>query len=248
MKPRSTSTLAPFTRPTPPADTAHSKSPTKILIADDHTIVREGLTALLQAAPDFQIIGLADNGRDAVDAAERLHPDIILMDLAMPIMNGITATRLILKKFKDVKILALSSYSDEKAVNELLDAGASGYLLKESASADLLDAIRRVTNGGIALSPAIAKRLRHKQDRQQMGADWKDRSCALTTRESQVLQLIAEGFTNKAIAAELQISVKTVEKHRQQVMDKLNIHEIAGLTRYAVANNLIAPPGHPPFT
>jgi DNA-binding NarL/FixJ family response regulator len=223
-------------------------SQTKVLVVDDHTIVREGLSVLLESAPDFEVVGAVDNGREAVAAAEKTHPDIVLMDLAMPIMNGITATRLIRKHLKHTKILALSSYSDESAVNELLNAGACGYLLKESASADLLDAIRRVSKGGTAFSPAIEKRLRHEQNRQQLGQDAKGRSCALTARESQVLQLVAEGFTNKAIAAELQISIKTVEKHRQQVMDKLNIHDIAGLTRYAVANNMVTPPGQPPLT
>jgi DNA-binding NarL/FixJ family response regulator len=215
---------------------------TKVLVADDHTIVREGLTALLQSTPEFQVVAAVENGRDAVAAAEQTRPDIVLMDLAMPIMNGITATRLILKHVKNAKIIALSTYSDETAVSELLNAGASGYLLKESASSDLMDALRRVREGGTAFSLTIEKRFRHKQNRQHLGLDPKGRPGALTDRESEVLQLIAEGFSNKAMAAELQISIKTVEKHRQQVMNKLNIHEIAGLTRYAVANCLVAPP------
>jgi DNA-binding NarL/FixJ family response regulator len=169
------------------------------------------------------------------------------MDLAMPIMNGVTATRLILNDLKSTKVLALSSSNDEKAIDEMIGAGVSGYLLKESAAADLLDAIRRVIKGGTAFSPSIEKRLRHRQNLRQFDGAKKS-LLTLSVRESQTLQLIAEGLTNKAIAAELQISIKTVEKHRQQVMNKLNIHDIANLTRYAIANKLISAPSDPSGT
>ena len=212
---------------------------TKVLLVDDHTVVREGLSMLLGADPEFEIVGAAENGRQAVVAAQQTRPDVVLMDLAMPIMNGVTASRKILQQIKGTKVLVLSSYNDEPAINELVQAGASGYLLKESAAGELLNAIRQVKKGGKAFSPAITRRFRHQQQREGMNNLASKRSCALTPREMEVLQLIAEGFPNKGIASELGISIKTVEKHRQQVMDKLNIHDIAGLTRYAISQGVI---------
>ena len=218
---------------------------TKVLLVDDHTVVREGLSMLLGADPEFEIVGAAENGRQAVAAAQQTRPDVVLMDLAMPIMNGVTASRKILQEVKGTKILVLSSYNDEPAIDELMQAGASGYLLKESAAGELLNAIRQVRKGGKAFSPAITRRFRHQQQRDPNANQTAKRSCNLTPREMEVLQLIAEGFPNKGIASELGISIKTVEKHRQQVMDKLNIHDIAGLTRYAIERNIIDHPEQP---
>ena len=212
---------------------------------DDHTVVREGLTMLLGSEPEFEIVGAAENGRQAVATATQTQPDVVLMDLAMPVMNGITASRQILQQVKGAKVLVLSSYNDEPAVNELLEAGASGYLLKESAADDLLAAIRQVKRGGTAFSPAVAKRFRHQQQREMIENTSAKKACTLTPRETEVLQLIAEGLPNKGIAADLGISVKTVEKHRQKVMDKLNIHDIAGLTRYAIERSIICNPQQP---
>jgi DNA-binding NarL/FixJ family response regulator len=220
---------------------------TKVLLVDDHMVVREGLSMLLGADPEFEIVGAAENGRQALAAAQETHPDVVLMDLAMPIMNGVTASRKILQQVKGTKVLVLSSYNDEPAINELVEAGASGYLLKESAAPELLDAIRQVRRGGKAFSPAVARRLRHQHQRDGANSSSSKRSCALTPREMEVLQLIAEGFPNKGIASELGISIKTVEKHRQQVMDKLNIHDIAGLTRYAIERKIISHPEQPPL-
>jgi DNA-binding NarL/FixJ family response regulator len=219
----------------------------KVLIADDHTMVRDAITFLLHAEPEFQVVASVANGRDAVATANATRPDFILMEPNMPIMNGVTATRLILNDLKDAKVLALSASNDEKVIDEMIAAGASGYLLKDSASSDLLDAMRRILKGGTAFSPTIEKRLLQRQHLRQFEGTKKN-LLTLTVREAQTLQLIAEGFTNKAIAAELQISIKTVEKHRQQVMNKLNIHDIASLTRYAIANKLISPPSDPSVT
>jgi DNA-binding NarL/FixJ family response regulator len=218
---------------------------TKVLLVDDHTVVREGLTMLLGADPEFEVVGAAENGRQAVVAAQQTQPDVVLMDLAMPIMNGVTASRKILKAVKGAKVLVLSSYNDEPAFDELMQAGASGYLLKESAAGELLNAIRQVKKGGKAFSPAITRRFRHQQQREGASNISGRRSCLLTPREMEVLQLVAEGFPNKGMASELGISIKTVEKHRQQVMDKLNIHDIAGLTRYAIDRHIVSHPQQP---
>jgi DNA-binding NarL/FixJ family response regulator len=210
-----------------------------ILLVDDHTMVRQGLRALIEAEGDMEVIGEAGNGRQAVTLAKRNPPDLIVMDVAMPMLNGVQAARQIRATVPSSKILALSSYSDDECVQQMVHAGVSGYLIKQTAANDLLRAIREVQRGGNFFSPAIAKQLR-QQNRDQTRDNLSPRkSGELTPREAEVLQLIAEGFSNKQIAAELCISIKTVEKHRQQVMNKLNIHEIAGLTRYAIAKGLV---------
>ena len=202
-------------------------------------MVRQGLRALIEAEGDMEVIGEAGNGRQAVVQAKRNPPDLIVMDVAMPMLNGVQATRQIRATVPSAKILALSSYSDEDCVRQMMQAGVNGYLIKQTAANDLLRAIREIQRGGMFFSPAIAKFLRQQsQDALSRGTSAR-RAGGLTTRESEVLQLIAEGYSNKQIAAELGISIKTVEKHRQQVMNKLNIHEIAGLTRYAIAKGLV---------
>ena len=187
----------------------------------------------------MEVVGEADNGRKAVQLAATCSPDIVLMDLMMPLMNGLEGTRQILKNFPSSKVLVLTSYSDEDYVQQLTDSGASGYLLKQNASDDLVKAIREVQKGNVFFSPAIAGRLRNQLQKAFSGDSPAERGADLTSRESEVLQLIAEGLPNKQIADELGISIKTVEKHRQQVMNKLHIHDVAGLTRYAITKGIV---------
>lgn len=212
----------------------------KILLADDHTVVRQGLKALLAAEDDMEIVGEADNGRQAVQMAKKFLPDVIVMDIAMPVLNGLEATRQITRSLPSAKVLILSSYSDDEYVQQLTQAGAAGYLVKQTAANDLLKAIREAYRGNAYFSPSIAKRLRDQcREAFVSGQPVRRRTDYLTTREAEVLQLIAEGRANKQIAAELCISIKTVEKHRQQVMNKLGIHDVAGLTRHAISKGII---------
>lgn len=212
----------------------------RVVLADDHTVVRQGLRALLMAEPDIEIVGEAENGRQAVQLVRQLAPDVTIMDIAMPVLNGLEATRQITRAMPRTKVIVLSSYCDDAYVQQLTEAGAVGYLVKQTAATDLLKAIHEAQKGNAYFSPAIAKRLRD-QCREAFGAGRpvKKRADYLTTREAEVLQLIAEGRANKQIAAELCISIKTVEKHRQQVMNKLGIHDVAGLTRHAIAKGVI---------
>lgn len=212
----------------------------KVLLADDHIVVRQGLRALLAAEEDIEIVGEADNGRQAVQLARRLQPEVVVMDIAMPVLNGLEATRQISRALPACKVLILSSYSDDEYVQQLTEAGAAGYLVKQTAANDLLKAIREAQRGNAFFSPSIAKRLRDQcREAFSTGQPMKPASNALTTREAEVLQLIAEGRANKQIAGELCISIKTVEKHRQQVMNKLGIHDVASLTRYAISKGII---------
>ena len=212
-----------------------------ILLVDDHTIVRQGLKALLTSEKNMSIVGEAQTGREAVELVAQLRPTVVIMDLAMPRLNGAEATRQILKSSPSTKIIVLSTYSDDEHVQQALGAGAAAYLLKQTAAEDVVEAIREVSKGNAFLSPAIAKRLR-EQTRTPAKLERKPPKAPnveLTQREAEVLQLIAEGYANKQIAAELNLSVKTVEKHRQQVMQKLDIHNIAGLVRHAAAKGII---------
>jgi DNA-binding NarL/FixJ family response regulator len=209
-----------------------------VLLVDDHTVVRQGLRALLQVEEDIEVAGEAENGRQAVAMAKKDPPDVVVMDIAMPLLNGLEATRQILKNQTNTKVLVLTSYGDDDCVSQLMRAGAAGYLIKQTAANDLLKAIREVHRGNAFFSPAIAKRLRD-QCRDAFSTGKPMAGGDLTSREAEVLQLIAEGFSNKQIAAELGISIKTVEKHRQQVMNKLNIHDVAGLTRYAISKGMV---------
>ncbi len=207
-----------------------------IVLVEDHAVVRDGLKALLTAESDMVVVGEAENGQQAVALAKKLSPDVVVMDLAMPQMNGLSATREILKAVPSAKVLVLSSYSDDACVRALLEAGAMGYLMKQTASNELVEAIRHTRRGNQVFSPAISQRIRS----QRAGAFMEGgNAVSLTAREMQVLKLIAGGGSNKEIATELDISIKTVEKHRQQVMNKLNIHEVAGLTRYAITHGLV---------
>lgn len=213
----------------------------RILLADDHTVVRQGIRALLMAEGDFQIVGEVGTGRQAVTIAKELQPDVVVMDIAMPSLNGLEATRQISTQVPASKVLVLSTYSDDHYVRQLIEAGAIGYLVKQTAANDLVRAIREAHKGNSFFTPSIAKRLRD-QCRDAFangGQPANGRVDMLTPREAEVLQLIAEGRPNKQIAAELCISAKTVEKHRQTLMSKLNIHHIAGLTQHAIARGMI---------
>jgi DNA-binding NarL/FixJ family response regulator len=211
-----------------------------VLLADDHTVVRHGFRLVLEAEPDIAIAGEAETGRQAVRLAKELKPDVVVMDIAMPLLNGLEATRQILKDIPSARVLILSAYSDDDYVHQSAEAGAAGYLLKQTAPADLIKAIQEVKKGNAFFSPAVSQRLMdHYRETFRRGVPVRERADLLTSREIEVLQLIAEGKANKHIAAELCLSVKTVEKHRQQVMDKLKIHDVAGLTRYAISKGIV---------
>jgi len=211
-----------------------------VLLADDHTIVREGLRLLLESADDIKVVGEVENGREAVQMAKKLKPDVVVLDVVMPTLNGVEATRQITKEVPTTKVLILSSYSDDERVLQLIEEGATGYLIKQTAANDLIKAIREAFKGNAFFSPSISKRLLdYYREAYLKGKPIKKHGEQLTSRELEVLQLVAEGKVNKQIAADLCISIKTVEKHRQQVMNKLNIHDVAGLTRYAISRGII---------
>ncbi|MBI3887046.1 MAG: response regulator transcription factor [Opitutae bacterium] len=211
-----------------------------VLLAEDHSIVRQGLCALLNADGRFQMVGEARTGREAVEQAATLRPEVILMDIAMPVLNGLEATRQILAANPAAKVLILSAHSDDEYIERMTAAGAAGFLEKQTSAEILTKAILEVARGHTYYSPAIAKRLAQGKNR-SLDRDGlaKAHGARLTSRESEVLQLVAEGHANKQVAATLGISIKTVEKHRQHLMDKLNIHDTAGLTRYAISAGVI---------
>jgi DNA-binding NarL/FixJ family response regulator len=206
--------------------------PETILIADDHRLLREGLRALLERE-GFQVVAEADNGRSAVKLAKQLQPDIVITDIAMPDLNGVEATRQICAEAPRSKVLALSMHTESRFVLGILEAGASGYLLKDSAFEELAGAIKAILKDQIYLSPAIAGVVL-SQSLSRLGSKRRSQQIELSKREREVLQLIAEGKSTKEIAATLYVSVKTVETHRKQIMDKLDIHSIAELTKYAI--------------
>jgi len=215
-------------------------TPIRVLLADDHTIVRQGLRRLLETQADFTVVAEADNGRAAVRLAIRHRPNVVVLDMAMPNLNGIEATRQLKREVPEARVLALSAYSDEEYVLAVCQAGAAGYLVKHTAASELISAIREAMNGNAYFSPAIAKYFaRQYSSGIERSRGSAGRGNTLTSREREVLQLIAEGWTNKQMATELSISIKTIEKHRQALMDKLNIHDIAGLTRYAMSRKII---------
>jgi DNA-binding NarL/FixJ family response regulator len=208
-----------------------------VLLAEDHEIVREGFRKLLEAEADLEVVGEAQTGRQAVALAKKLRPAVVVMDIAMPLLNGLEATRQIRKAIPGTKVLMLSAHSDDAYVEQAIAFGAVGFLLKQTSAHDLSRAIREAHKGNTFFSPSIGKRL-HDQKSPAVGAPRK-RVARLSSREMEVLQLIAEGEPNKQVASELGISIKTVEKHRQSLMQKLNIHDVAGLTRYAIGAGII---------
>jgi len=211
-----------------------------VLLAEDHMIVREGLKKLLEAEDDIVVVGEAADGRKAVELTQKLHPAVVVMDIAMPHLNGLEATRQILKTDPGVKILILSAHSDDAYVESVTSLGAVGYLIKQTSAHFLSEAIREVHKGNTFFSPDVAKRF-HKRQQESLNRKGlpKDNAAQLSSREVEVLQLIAEGEANKQIAEALSISIKTVEKHRDHLMRKLDIHDTAGLTRYAIQKGII---------
>jgi DNA-binding NarL/FixJ family response regulator len=212
-----------------------------VLLADDHTIVREGLRALLEAEGDIEVVGEAQTGRQAVQLTTKLQPDVVIMDVAMPLLNGLEATRRIRKAVPAVKVLILSAHGDDLYVEQATLVGAAGYLIKQTSADFLSRAIREVQKGGTFFSPSIA----HRQKGHSLKSpSWHGglKKTVLSSREVEVLQLVAEGKANKQVAAELGISIKTVEKHRQHLMSKLDLHDTAGITRYAIAEGIIESP------
>lgn len=206
----------------------------RILLADDHSVVRRGFRLILETQEDMQVVGEASNGREAVQLAEELQPDLVVMDVSMPELNGIEATRRIGEVSGRTRILALSMHKDAVYVREILRAGAKGYLLKDAADHDLLNAVRAVSRGEGYLSPAVSEGV--LTDYRKHVTNPID---LLTSREREVLQQIAEGRTNKEIANALNLSVYTVEAHRGRIMEKLNLHSTGELVRFAIRNGLI---------
>jgi DNA-binding NarL/FixJ family response regulator len=215
-----------------------------VLLVEDHVVVREGLRSLVSVEDDIEVVGEAGDGRLGVKMARELTPDVVVMDIAMPLLNGLDATRQIIDEGIQTKVLILSSYADDEYVHRLTEAGAAGYLIKQTAASELIKAVREIANGNAYFTPSILKRLlgRYKESSQRGQVGGVRPTEHLTSREREVLQMVAEGHVNKEIAATLYLSVKTVEKHRQQLMDKLSIHDVASLTRYAIANGFVECP------
>lgn len=211
-----------------------------VLLADDHTIVREGYRSLLKHERDIEVIGEAETGREAVQLARKLGPAVVVMDIAMPSLNGMEATRQIRKHFPETQVLILSAHSDDAYVQQVIEFGAAGFLLKQTSSEMLAKAIRVVQQGKTFFSPDVSRRLKGRAE-QSLDRQGKPRKTSnrLSPREVEVLQLIAEGKPNKQVAVELGVSFKTADKHRQHIMGKLNIHDVAGLTRYAIGAGII---------
>lgn len=211
----------------------------KVLIADDHGVVRKGLRLLLEEYPELEVTGEAANGREAVKLATELSPDIVLMDVAMPLLNGIEAAEQIRKMNSQIGIIMLTMHADESYLLRALNAGVKGYLLKESAEDDLLRAVKAVAQGRPFFSPAITQTLLEDYMRVLKQEGLSDSFELLTAREKEVLQLLAEGKTNKEVAAMLEVSLYTVESHRNNLMQKLNLHNTAEIVLYAVRKNLV---------
>ena len=217
-----------------------SKKRITVLLAEDHMIVREGFRKMLELEDDLEVVGEAQDGRQAVALVKKLRPAVVLMDIAMPRLNGLEATRQVLKAVPATKVVILSAHSDDAYVKDATAAGAVGFLRKQTSSHVVCEAIREVQKGNTFFSPTIARRL-HQLDGKSPNHAGKlrSRNARLTSREEEVLQLIAEGKANKETAAELGIGMKTVEKHREHLMQKLDIHDTAGLTRYAISAGII---------
>jgi two-component system, NarL family, response regulator NreC len=212
----------------------------RIVLADDHTLVRHGLRKVLQDQSDWEVVGEANDGREAVRLVQELKPDVAILDIAMPRLNGIEATRQIARRFPDVHVLVLSMHADEPYVTQVLRAGASGYLLKDSADTDLIRAVAAVSQKKSFFSPAVAKVMLDDYVRQLADRGITDRYDTLTEREREVFQLIAEGKSNKDVADLLNLSPNTVETHRAHIMDKLDVHNAAEIVLYAVRKGVIS--------
>jgi len=211
----------------------------RVLLADDHTILRAGLKKMLNAQPDIEVVGEAPDGRQAVHEAQRLQPDIVLMDITMPDMNGIEATRQIRKLLPDVKVLVLTMHEHDEYIFQALRAGASGYMLKEAADTELFTALHVIQSGQFYLSPTAQSVMVGDYLQRVRTGEEKDSYSSLTEREREILKLVAEGHTNNQIAERLVISPKTVDTHRTHIMDKLNLHSRAELVKYAMRRGLL---------
>jgi len=212
----------------------------RILIADDHALLRSGLIRLLGDSDEIEVVGEVENGFDAVQKTQELHPDMVLMDIGMPVMNGIEATKQIKQWDEDIKVLVLTVHNNEEYLFQSFQAGATGYLLKEAADSDLINAIQVVARGDYFLYPPITKMMvDNSMEKQRQGREPASNSGSLTDREREILKLVAEGYTCREIAEPLYISVKTVETHKANIMEKLNLHKRAELVRYAIHKGIL---------
>jgi two-component system response regulator NreC len=211
----------------------------RVFLVDDHTVVRQGLRRILESDEEIEIVGEAGDGRTAIDLVQKLRPHVVVMDVAMPELNGIEATRQILKRVEGAKVLVLSMHGDDVYVRQALKAGARGYLLKDSEDLDLIKAVKAIRAGGSFFSPPVSKVVLSGYLGDKVDGDAEDSVARLTDREREVLQLIAEGKTNKEVAHALSVSVNTVETHRKHIMEKLDLHNTAELVRFAIRTKIV---------
>ena len=217
-----------------------------VLIVDDHQMMRDALVNILERHKDIKVVGQASDGREGAEIAEKLKPDVVTLDVAMPNLNGLDAARHIRRKSATTRIIMLTAYEDDLYIQHALEAGVDGYVTKHSAAETLAKAVREVAKGDKAYSPNVKRRIPQYEKSDGGRKLLRRKSDTLTARETEVLQLIAEGNANKQTADKLGISIKTVEKHRQAVMNKLHIHDTAGLTRYAISAGMVETPAHSP--
>ncbi len=218
---------------------AQGRSTIKILIAEDHAIVREGIRMILEEEPDFDVVGEAKDGREAVELAQKMAPDVVILDISMPQMSGIEATPQIRRLCPNTRVLILTMHEEESYVFQLLRAGASGYVLKRAAATDLVEAVRSASRGEAFLYPSVARNVVKDYLNRLQSGEGRDRYDGLTEREREILVLVADGLTNAQIAERLRISVKTIQTHRAHIMEKLDLHDRSLLVRYAVRKGLI---------